>query len=30
VSIAAGDAIGVREAILVDSTGTLHVRINTT
>ena len=30
VSIAAADATGVREAVLVDSTGTLHVRINTT
>jgi hypothetical protein len=30
VSIAAADATGVREAILVDSSGTLHVRINTT
>ena len=30
VSIASADATGVKEAILVDSTGTLHVRINTT
>jgi hypothetical protein len=30
VSIAAADATGVREAILVDRAGTLHVRINTT
>ena len=30
VSIAAADAAGLREAILVDSTGTLHLRINTT
>jgi hypothetical protein len=30
VSIAAADATGVKEAILVDSTGTEHVRINTT
>ena len=30
VSIASADATGVKEAILVDSTGTEHVRINTT
>ena len=30
VSIASADAIGVKEAILVDSTGTVHLRINTT
>ena len=30
VSIAAADATGVREAILVDSSGMQHVRINTT
>jgi PrcB C-terminal len=30
VSIAAADVTGLREAILVDSAGTLHVRINTT
>jgi len=30
VSIAAADATGVREAVLLDSSGTLHVRINTT
>jgi hypothetical protein len=30
VSIAAADAAGVREAVLVDRTGTLHLRINTT
>ena len=30
VSIAAADATGVREAILIDSTGAEHLRINTT
>jgi hypothetical protein len=30
VSIAATDATGVREAILIDSTGAEHIRINTT